>query len=189
MKKFIFPLVLSFVLMTFNLNAQESKKDIVINQGAKINWTLSLGYPFNIVVNSVKPDFSFKWDMGGDETGSVTLTAQALKKATKMFDYFNKGTDITKEDETTVVFSKALFKKLKAGKSTEMSLDGINQNIRFVQNTTMKVMVDGAETTLPVVYAETDKSCKFWIWDNSALPMILKMELGWTLEIVSINTK
>lgn len=189
MKKFIFPLLLSFILMTLNLNAQEEKKDIVISQGSKINWTLSLGYPFNIVVNSVKPDFSFKWDMGGNETGSVTLTSKALKKATKMFDYFNKGTDVIKEDETTVIFSKALFKKLKAGKSAEMSLDGINQNIRFVQNTTMKVMVDGVEANLPVVYAETDKSCKFWIWDNAAWPMILKMEMGWSLEIVSISTK
>ncbi|HBG70382.1 MAG: hypothetical protein A2W93_15660 [Bacteroidetes bacterium GWF2_43_63] len=189
MKKMLFPVLLIFLSMAMNLNAQESTKEITITPGAKISWNLSLGYPFNITVNSVKPDFSFKWDMGGDETGSVTLTAKALKKATKMFDYFKKGTDITKEDETTVIFSKALFKKLKAGKSTEMSLDGINQNIRFVQNSTMKVLIDGTESSLPIIYAETDKACKFWIWDNASLPLILKMEMGWTLEITSINSK
>jgi len=188
MKTIVFSFVFVLISLTSGLTAQEAPATTTLTPGTKISWDLSLGYPFNITVNSLKPNFAFSWDMGEGATGNVTINGKALKKATKMIDYFEKGTDITMEDQTTVMFSKALYKKMKAGGSAEMTLDGVSQTMKFMKKEKMAVSVNGTGQSLDVLYAETDKNCKFWIWDNAATPLILKMELGWSLTIQSITT-
>jgi len=188
MKAILFSLLFVNISITSNLTAQQAPLTTTLAPGTKISWDLSLGYPFNITINSLKPDFVFSWDMGEGTTGKVTITGKALKKATKMIDYFEKGTDITMDDQTTVMFPKVLYKKMKAGGSAEIALDGVVQTIKFMKKEKMAVSVNGTGQSLDVLYAETDKNCKFWIWDNAATPLILKMELGWTLTIQSITT-
>jgi len=187
MKKLILTLSL-LVTVAISLHSQEVA-DVEITPGCRISWNLSLGYPFNIIIDQVKPDFVFTWDMGSNASGKNIIKAKAVKKAIKMTDYFNDGATVTMEDATTVIFSKALYKKMKAGSSTEMTLDGIAQTLRFVKSETLMVAVDGADVALNVIYAETDKNGKFWIWDNAKTPIILRMELGWSLTIESITTK
>jgi len=53
----------------------------------------------------------------------------------------------------------------------------------------MNVLVDGKDVPFDVLYAETDINHKYWIWDNAETPFILKMDLGWVLQIKSIITK
>jgi len=92
-----------------------------VASGYKISWELSIGYPFDINIIQLKPDFIFDWSMGDENKGKVTVTNEGLTDAKKLINDFNNGEIITYSTATTVIISKAIYKNLKAGKSVTIT--------------------------------------------------------------------
>jgi len=178
---------MSLTTFAFSLVAQTNKMKVA--PGYKISWELSIGYPFDINIIQLKPDFIFDWSMGDENKGKVTVTNEGLTGAKKLINDFNNGETIIYTKATTVIISEAIFKNLKAGKSVTINSNDTIQKLTFVNKEKMNVLVDGKEVPFDVLYAETDINHKYWIWDNAETPFILKMDLGWVLQIKSIITK
>jgi hypothetical protein len=189
MKKIILPAILIFVSLSFNGFSQDTPLPVVLGVGSEIHYDLSLGYPFNMTITTIKPDFGFTWNMGSGTGGQVTITKDARKKATRLINYFESGTQVTMDDETTVILSSATYKLIKKGKPANIISNDTTQQLTFVRNETMVIPVNGVNTTFNVLYAETDIHHKYWIWDNAKMPVVFKMDLGWVITMKEIILK
>jgi len=170
-----------------SVNAQKKAK-IKIEQGYKISWNLSLGYDFSIDIQNVTPYFDFNWFMSTGSNGKVIITQNALKSAVVQVNNFENGTKETYDNKTTVLVSNFVYNSLKNNKEVVINPDGNNETLRFKENQKMIVKVDGKDMQFNILYAETEKNKKYWIWDNETTPLIFKMDLGWVLELKSITT-
>ena len=188
MKKTVLCAVIFLSVILISARAQTTPK-LNIAQGNKLSWELSLGYNFDIKVIELKPDFAFDWSMGKDKKGEVKIKHDALISATKLINDFSNGDTITYLKATTVMVSASIYDSLKAGKSINILSNDTAQKLTFVKKEKLNVLVDSKETSLDVLYAETNLKHKYWIWDNAETPFIIKMDLVWTITLKSISSK
>ena len=188
MKKIIACIIVVLLTMTISVRSQSTNK-LSIAPGYKLSWELSLGYNFDIKIIELNPDFRFDWSMGQKSSGEVTVKHDALLGAKKLINNFSNGDTITYLKATTTLVSGSVYDSLKAGMSVNILSNDTLQELTFIRIDKLNVLIDGIGTSLVALYAETDLKHKYWIWDNAETPFILKMDLGWTIELKSISTK
>lgn len=187
MKKIV---TLLMLLLAFAANAQTLK----LKAGSVLTYKVTnagQSYVFTVTLKSWEPDRSFDYDMGepANLKGNVTLTAGALANATGQVNMFSGG-PLSLTDRTTVWLSKTVFNSLKTEFQARVSVDG-GTPITLLNNYEDKynVPVDGKDTGLNIIYAEeqSGKPYHYWILNDAENPLIVKMELGWTIELTEIK--
>jgi hypothetical protein len=200
MKQIIFGLLLLFPLVT-PVIAQKNKpvktvtglklknSDVLVYE---VNQSGSV-YHFEVTIKEIREAVVFDWGMPEkDISGEVTLEKQAREQATAYLNYFSDGSEKVFTDTSTVWLSRKNYNELKKG-NTILTLDN-NGAERFdkKENSTLGIMYKGKPMTLKMFRTDNGKTNtdqrQLWILDQAAQPLILKMNLGWTIELKEIKT-
>ncbi len=147
-------------------------------------------YDFVVSELQINKTVSFKWKMSEpvNYSGTVKISEGALDSALSMVNYFADKSAQSFTDRTTVWQSRKVYRKLKDKLPAEIYVDKKSETLNFRSDTTYKVLMDGADTQLTVIYAETSSGYKFWILDDPRNPLIVKMQLVFLVELLSVKT-
>ncbi len=152
-------------------------------------------YDFIVNVKSLTDGIEFDYEMtNADSTkGTVKMSKEAFEDAVAQSNYFSGGLmDLT--DKTTVWVSKKVFNDLvNTGKAT-ISPDGGGSYVEIANpaaghNYEMyNAISDRTFDDISYVYAESpDGSVRYWIHMSKYNPLILKMDLGWTITLKELR--
>jgi hypothetical protein len=135
--------------------------------------------------------FSFKMTNQRRTSGKITLTGKALNSAIAQYNYFQSN-EVTLDNQTSIWVSKSVWKKVKKKKKCSISTNSGVMNLKeldFVNNQGYNLLLNGNDTIIDVIYCVTNDSnaFKYWILDDPKNPLILKMELNFTLELKEIK--
>ncbi|MDD3802921.1 MAG: hypothetical protein PHW02_00855 [bacterium] len=148
-------------------------------------------YDFIVDLKKIGKDIEFDWSMTSpvNSSGSVEIKEKALKNATYLFNYFSDGDNIIMYDSTTVFMSKAVYNALKKNETVTIDAGDGDENLSFDDYEDFPVIINGEEKNLYCIYSSSDLFGWFWILDNQSFPLILKMDIGWTITLTEIVTE
>lgn len=187
MKKLFTLICLLFALAT-------SAQTLALKAGSVLTYAVTANgnnYNFIITIKNWEGDRVFDYEMTApvSQTGNVTITSAALAGASGQNNKFAGGT-ISLNDKTTVWISKMVFDGLKKDFQARISCDG-ESPVTLLNNyeDICAVKVDGKELRLNIIYAEeqSGKPYKYWILNDAANPLIIKMDLGWTIQLIDVK--
>jgi len=123
------------------------------------------------------------------------MEKEALEIARAQDNYYHEGGIIELPTQTSIWVSKLVFNELIASGEAVISTDGGATQVNL-QNAEVKHDGDIINTTtntkindLSYVYAESvDGKVKYWISLSEENPVILKMEMGWSIWLKEIQT-
>jgi tetratricopeptide (TPR) repeat protein len=170
-------------------------------------WEVTSGgstYDFAVsdIKGTIDSDFEFTWSMtsGDDMKGHITITKDAMEKAVSQNNYFGPSLkNATLTDKTTVWVSKAVMNGLqKDGKATmdvgmgkgeelfTVIPDGIE--IRDEASFDEKISIKTTSKYLNTLHIKNeDGSRQLWILNDAANPMIIKMDIGFSIVLKSVE--
>lgn len=171
----------------------------------KATWAVDVdGAAYDFIASNPKgnmdADFEFDWSMTNKEdmNGHIKLTKEALENAIAQNNYF--GPDLknaTLNDKTTVWVSKAVFDGLLKNNSAKMDVGNGEELFTVVPDSREgrdanafeeKVNVKGSEKYVNTLHVKNDDgSRQLWILKDAKNPLIIKMELGWSITLKSIE--
>lgn len=179
-------LLTGLVCICFTLsNAQLS-----LNTNDKFIYDVEAGgstYNFTFKIKSLLPSFSFVWQMNNEDAGygKVSTTAAALATSKKMYNYFSSG-DVTLTNATSVILSKAAYADI-IQKKKVILFDGDKKFIfENPDETDFSYTINGEEKTTKAIYLSDADQHDIIILKNAAYPIILKMNLGWTIKLNTV---
>ncbi|WP_462249834.1 tetratricopeptide repeat protein [Ferruginibacter sp.] len=170
-----------------------------------ITWSVnSYGGNYNFKVTNLTGNATdslvFDWLMtsGPNMNGHITITKQALEKATAQNNNF--GPDLknaTLTDKTTVWISKAVFNELTKKGSCKIDV-GAGEEIftavtdvagkRDEESFDLKIPINGSVKYLNTFHIKNAAgSRQLWILNDIQNPMIVKMDIGFLLSLKSID--
>lgn len=178
------------ILVAFAAGAQT----LALKQGSVLTYAVNANgknYNFILTIKTWDTDRSFDYEMTAPVSvkGNVTLTAGALNTASAQTNMFSGG-PISLSDKTTVWLSKSVFDGLKKDFQARINADDSGPMTllnNYEDQFTTKV--DGKDTRLNIIYAEeqSGKPFKYWVLNDVANPLIVKMDLGWTIELIDVK--
>ena len=162
------------------------------------------GDVYNFIVSNPKgnttADFEFDWAMttGTDMNGHIKITKDAMKSAAAQNNYFGpRLKNATLTDKTTVWVSQQVFTELIKKGNTQMDVgngleiftvvtdkDGDAEKESFKD----AIIVKGSDKTLTTIHVKNaDGSRQLWILYNLQNPVIVKMDLGWSITLKTVE--
>jgi hypothetical protein len=203
MQKLIRSAATVLLLFVGNIICAQTSKPFAIADFKTATWEVNNDgnvYPF-IVSNpkgSTVTDFEFDWSMGNDNNGHIKITAAAMKSAIGQNNYFGprlKNAVLT--DKTTVWVSQDVFTQLNKKGTAQMDVGNGPETFTVVNNKdgdaekeSFKdvIKVKGSEKTVTTLHVKnSDGSRQLWILTNAQNPVIIKMDLGWTIVLKSVE--
>lgn len=145
-------------------------------------------------------DFEFDWSMSNkdDMKGHIKLTKDAMEKAIAQNNYFGPGLkEATLTDKTTVWISKSVYADIIKNNNASMDVGNgeevftvvdDNLNNRDKDPFDYKVLVNGMEKYVNTIHVKNeDGSRQLWLLNDPKNAMIIKMDLGWSIVLKSIE--
>ena len=149
---------------------------------------------------AVTTDFEFDWAMttGDNLNGHIKITAAAMKSAIGQNNYFGpRLKNATLSDKTTIWVSQDVFALLSKKGSAKMDVGNGEETFTVAEWKTGNedkaafndnVIVKGNDKTLVTLHVKNDDgSRQLWILNNAQNPLIVKMDLGWTIVLKSVK--
>ncbi len=189
-------LILFFLtLVTLTTSAAELK----VTKGMTLNYRVHDGeknYRFVVNIDELVPRVSFTWIMTTSPkcpTGKLIISLEAWRTAAAQFNYFDNG-DTTLKDQTAVFVSQYVYSALKGEGKCKMTPDQAEEEFMNIGAEKYKFTLKTGELGVADFEADAmhcesngEKKHKMWISDSRSTPIILKMDLGWTIELESID--
>ncbi|HNW70766.1 MAG TPA: hypothetical protein PKI01_10210 [Bacteroidales bacterium] len=147
------------------------------------------GYDYIVSDLIMKNSISFKWKMTSpiNYTGSVQLSDMAIDTASSMIANFENGSSLNLQDKTTVWLSRKLYKTLKSQAPAKITIENSSEIFNYVRNESYPVKIDGTVQKLDVILAQSPAGNKLWILDYPQYPLIIQMQLDFTLYLQSVE--
>jgi hypothetical protein len=181
--------------------SMDGDKSLYMGQtGDKLVYEVNAGgqvYDFIITIQQPKSDayrYSFDWEMTApvNKSGHVNISKTAAYDSKKYMNYF-KGGDLNLTDACTVWMTGENFGEM-PDKKTTMQFDS-NEPETFYRKdeaeTEQAIKYKGKEIKLDIFKVDNDKEGgdhrQVWIQGISAFPLIVKMDLGWTIRLKEIK--
>ncbi len=176
-----------------------------INGFKKATWAVNAnGEDYEFTVSNIKgtadTDFEFDWAMttGAGMDGHISITKDAMEKALAQNNYFGPTLkNATLTDKTTVWVSKAVINGLITNGTARMDVGNGEEVFTVVPDKTErwdeeafeeKIQFKGEEKYLNTLHVKNeDGSRKLWILNTAANPMIIKMDIGFTISLKSVE--
>lgn len=185
--------LLSTIVFTATVQAQDNKGTSWMKNGSTLYYKVTTpDKKYDFIAGDLKldKDLAFSWSMSEPvkSKGKVFMASGAINEATSVINYFKDGTSQNLETETTVWLSRKVYKSLKSQTSTDISIDGTKETLKYAGTEKYTFTLDGEAVTIEVLKATTPTNNKLWILDNPEFPLIIKMELAFTIELVKVFT-
>jgi hypothetical protein len=181
--------------------SMDGGKSLYMGQtGDKLVYEVNAGgqvYDFIITIQQPKSDvyrYSFDWEMTApvNKSGHVNISKTAAIDGKKYMNYFMGG-DLTLTDASTVWMTGENFGEM-PDKKTSMQLDN-NEPETFYRKdeaeTEQTIKYKGREIKLDIFKVDNDKEGsdhrQLWVQGISSFPLIVRMDLGWTIRLKEIR--
>lgn len=176
----------------FNLDDEMMKgSTLLFSEGQKLVYGVDFygnEYDFIVTITSLDKGISFDYEMtnASNTKGSVFISAEAMDDGLAQNNMFSGG-EMMLLNKTTVWVSQKVFTDLEEDGAVGILPDGVNQ-VKLRQKSIGHdyKAYDGVDkeemNDLSYVYAESDdQKYKYWIHLNKYYPLILKMDIGWSI--------
>ncbi len=185
-------LLLAFLTLSYFSFAQ-TKETSWLKNCTKLSYHVNYNaLEYNFILDSllVNDGISFNWKMTDpmNYSGKVKMSSEALDTATAQNNFFGNNSNLDLTNKTTIWVSKKVYKAIKKGRSVIIDPSLGREKLTFKSAEKLKANMNGKSESFDVLYATTDSGNKFWILDDPSNPLIMKMYLGWTIEIKDITT-
>ncbi|MGC4101278.1 hypothetical protein [Ferruginibacter sp.] len=205
MQKLLQSITAVLLLLVSSTAFSQTAKPFAIADFKKATWQVNNnGDVYDFIVSNPKgsttTDFEFDWAMttGTDMNGHIKLTKAAMATAMAQNNYFGpRLKNATLTDKTTVWVSQQVYTDLaKKGKAT---MDVGNGAEEFTVVTDKEgeaekesfkdaIKVKGVEKTVTTLHVKNaDGSRQLWILNNQQNPVIIKMDLGWSITLKTVE--
>lgn len=182
--------IFSTLLLSFSIFFVQAQFSLTPKTNDKLIYDVNAGgseYNFTVKIKSLNPGFNFVWQMTNEsgDYGAVKINATAMATSKKMYNYF-RGGDETLKDATSVILSKAAYLEIITKKKVTL-WDG-DKKITFEHpdETDFTFTIDGEEKTVKGIYIAAENGNDMVVLKNPAYPLILRMNLGWTIKLNTI---
>ena len=200
-----------FICTLFALQANaQVKLENIVKPGTKLIYAVEAGgkkYDFIVTVKDLKGS-SFDWEMTDpvNISGTIIHTPKALANANTMYNFFQPGTKKLDDKTLSVWLSKKVYEHLSktAGKPIKIYVYGPGKDPldmgTFTGSVPLEVIIDGktenisTELVKPLVlsgrdYVPDDKDEFFSFYDSPSFPIILRLNLDFSISLKEIKTK
>lgn len=197
MKKFVGIL---FLIISFVSVYNYGQQNIVLKPGTKLIYSVFRNGEYSniiLTINTVFPDLDFTYQTTFDPMakGEVTMSQNALHNADRII-YYLLGRNLNLDNATFLWFSQKSYNNLintgRASITSEngklISLSKLNNSVKKIieGNDTIYVNYTNAAQVLGDSTTEIDYGDTYQILDDPNNPMILKMDVGWTVDLKKI---
>ena len=184
-----------------NLEEESTKGTILeVSEGMTLVYGMNyFGNEFDVTfkIKSLNQQVVFDYETLNEKNnkGTLTMGKEALEIARAQDNYYQGEEKIDLQTQTSIWVSKLVFNELiSVGEvaistdrgATQVTLQGVKAgHDGDITNTTTNTEI----TDLSYVYAESaDGKVKYWISLSEEKPVILKMEMGWSIRLKEIRT-
>jgi hypothetical protein len=195
MKKNAFLMVVLILsgISTRSYSQENKTNDTWLKTGSALNYSVQAGtknYEFNISDLLITNDIAFSWKMTApvNTSGKVSMNIDAIDTSKTMVNYFSDKSVQNLTDKTTVWLSRKVYKLLLGQQAVNMTIDNQKETIKYLRNEKYTLTIDGAKTEVDVMVAGSDAGSTFWILNDPKNPLIVKMNLAFTIELKSVKT-
>lgn len=198
---FLLCAVLAFSTIIF---AQETTS-FSLTKGTKLTYNVEQGtkeYQFIMKITELGESVSFDWEMTApvNKSGSITMTADAMKNASALFNYFSGGKK-TLTEETSAFLSREVYEILELSGQVALSVNGKNgtgemfdvlKGMDSEKNGSMYLKftkpVNGKDVTFDTYILENaNGSNVIRVWKNEEFPLIIFMETDFKIYLTNIE--
>lgn len=194
--------LLSFLALSFISFAQVNLQTL-IKPGTKLIYAVEAGaqkYDFIVTVKALAPALVFDWEMTNDNksSGTITHTATAMTSGNTMYNYFSPGAKTLDDNTLSVWISKNTFTSLTKGAKTVMLKMNTNEEAKKMAVTqedpeALKITVNGEKETIEGFTAKdnapAEEQASFTFATSAKMPVILRMNNGFSISLKEIKTK
>jgi hypothetical protein len=194
MKKVLL-LVISLFCISLIAISQTSAESLNVKPGDKLIYEVNFRgdvYNFEVTLKTFDENeisFNYKMPSKGN-SANIIITNIAVKSATTYYNYFN-GQDQKFADKSTVWLSRKNFNELESGK-TGMDVGSGSDVFERKEDASFSFKYNGKEITVNGFRTDNGKSNldqrQLWILNNKSNPLILRMNLGWTIELKEVTS-
>ena len=194
MKKSVFTLIL---LGAFSVvMAQKSTQTVSatwIKNTAKFNYTVkNNGNQYDFIVDSLTlgNSIAFRWKMGAPKNyqGKVRMSKSALDTASYLVNTFRNKDFLDLTDKTSVWMGRKVRQMIAIGKPISINAGTGREVFSPMGEKSYTFILNGTSTTLKCLYIESASGKKIWFLNDVTNPLIIKMDLGWTIELMSVES-
>lgn len=199
MKKFLSALVFLLLLATARLYGQNISDletfEKAMRPGTVLTYDVNMGgkqYKFIATLKKAGDEIAFDWKMTEpiNKTGTVNMSAAAVKSADALFNYFTGGTS-NLEKETSVFLSKKVFDDVAANAEVLLKVNGASDTATRMSNTIgeFNFNLNGNLIAVPSWELEGGNEIKYKVVaiESRQFPLIVQMDLGWTIVLAEIK--
>lgn len=202
MKKF--PILLAIIiyqLSIINLRAQDINGLETFEKAMKVGTVLTYDvnsggkkYQFIATIKKYDSEISFGWKMTEpvNKSGTVNMNTAAVAKAEALFNYFNGGVS-NLDKETSVFISRKIFSDVAANASANMKVNGASDTATVLSNTISEFNfnINGELVNVPGWELQGGSEIKYTIdvIESEKFPLIVRMDLGWTIALSEIKSQ
>jgi hypothetical protein len=191
---------LLFTLLQLTITAQKPKPKpapkaaagFVLKNGDILVYEVNVNgdvYNFEVAIKEIREAIVFDWTMPQkDMSGEVTLEKEARAGATVYKNFFKDGEDWAFTDTSTVWMSRKNYNEAKKG-GTIMTVDR-NGAERFDKKPGGALDITFKGKPMKIKYMQVsnaDGSRTLQVLDNVAQPLIVNMNLGWTITLKEVK--
>lgn len=198
-------ILLLITLLSINFFATGQQANFTLTKGTKLTYEVEQGtkaYQFIMKITELGKTVSFDWEMTApvNKSGSIKMTAEAMKSATALFNYFNGGQTILTE-ETSAFISRDAYKSIEETSSVTLSANGKNGTSELFEalksnsserNGSIYIdyikPVNGKDFTFEShILENADGKKTIRVWKNAEFPLILFMETNFKIYLTNIE--
>lgn len=195
MKKISILLLLSIVLLS--CGKKEPSGPFPIKKGTQLIYNVDNGemqYQFLVEVQKAsEKGIEFDWKMTEpvNYSGKIAISGDALKNATRLFNYFSNNSSEKLTDQTSVFLSHKVFDELVNNERTKIDV-GMGEEEFIRRNELFKgftIQVDGKDVSLEYYDAnnyENNHVIRFTKIGN--YPLIIEMHLDFSISLKEVKT-
>ncbi|UPT67233.1 MAG: hypothetical protein M0D57_00600 [Sphingobacteriales bacterium JAD_PAG50586_3] len=189
-------ILLVAIVFGFTANAQglSVKPGDVLTYHVK---TPTAEYDFIVTLKTWRPNLSFDWAMTGavNQKGATSFNNADASDAMAISNFFNAGA-VTLKGQTSVWVSASVFKLLASKVTANITIDNAAIPEPFVNCATESFTVDvnGTKNKFDNIVARNNAACtkaagakEIRILNNAQNPLIVYMDMGWTIELISVK--
>uniref|UniRef100_A0A7C3N7W2 DUF3108 domain-containing protein n=1 Tax=candidate division WOR-3 bacterium TaxID=2052148 RepID=A0A7C3N7W2_UNCW3 len=200
MEKFIKKFLLTlFIILTVNcakdFKTQSSQYSKFFKSGTTLVYEVSSWgdmYTLKVEIEKIKGDLTYKYTLSDGNVvgeGEINISKKSLENSIKIFMNFWDGGIVDTKEKTSILFSKKVFRDLVNKKEVTIDVGDGEEHLTFGNKDSYFCVVDGKEIELKCINASSDLFGYFSILDDYSFPLILKMEVGYIIELKEIITR
>lgn len=185
----IFPFILGVLFLIPMVSFAGNPK---FGPGTRIAYEVDYrGETYDFIVYIEKRDregIRIRYSMTDDARthGMIMLTSDALKESRAQNNYFN-GSDLYLNASTTVWVSEKVYSELKDQKYSRIDPGEGEEKFNLTGEAKMDLPFGDKLKKVKVLIAESESGKSYWILDDKKNPLILKMNLGWKIDIKRVD--